>query len=169
MLTFKEGLLSRLAHDLELGVDSFEITVSDGESANVRIISAWFAADSVQVIDAMVSGRRAPGVLGERDKRKIEATIKDEVLTSKRHARITFEGTATRTVSTWQVSGRLTVVGKSQPVQMEAVADGEHSSVQYTLHQPSFGIKPYSAMLGALKLKPDVQVRVSLHTLLPTA
>ena len=30
------------------------------------------------------------------------------------------------------------------------------------LHQPDFGIKPYSAALGALKVKPDILVRVSV-------
>jgi hypothetical protein len=30
------------------------------------------------------------------------------------------------------------------------------------IHQPDFGIKPYTAALGALKVKPDVLVRVSV-------
>jgi len=30
------------------------------------------------------------------------------------------------------------------------------------IHQPDFGIKPYSAMLGALKVKPDLVVRCSV-------
>jgi hypothetical protein len=30
------------------------------------------------------------------------------------------------------------------------------------LHQPDFGIKPFTAALGALKVKPDVVVRVSV-------
>ena len=30
------------------------------------------------------------------------------------------------------------------------------------LHQPDFGIKPYSALLGTLKIKPEVTVRCSV-------
>ena len=33
---------------------------------------------------------------------------------------------------------------------------------EVSLHQPDFGIKPYSAMLGTLRVKPDVTVVVSL-------
>jgi hypothetical protein len=34
--------------------------------------------------------------------------------------------------------------------------------VELKLHQPDFGIKPFSAALGALRVKPDVMIRVSV-------
>jgi hypothetical protein len=34
--------------------------------------------------------------------------------------------------------------------------------MEVTLHQPDFRIEPYRAALGALKIKPDVRVRVRI-------
>jgi hypothetical protein len=41
-------------------------------------------------------------------------------------------------------------------------ADGDRWVTDLKLHQPDFGIKPFSAALGALKVKPDVIIRVSV-------
>jgi hypothetical protein len=40
--------------------------------------------------------------------------------------------------------------------------EGDDVVGEVTLHQPDYGIKPYSAMLGTLKIRPDVKVRIRL-------
>jgi hypothetical protein len=40
--------------------------------------------------------------------------------------------------------------------------EGERLATSVRLHQPDFGIAPYRAMLGALRVKADVVVRASV-------
>lgn len=151
VFTFKEGLLSAVAHDLEIEVGTFRVELSeDGTKA-----TATFDARSLRVLDAVVDGRRSPGTLSDRDKRKIEDNIVADVLSAKRHPEIRFESTE---ITDTAVRGRLTMAGRTHDVRCRR--DGD--VVTATLHQPDWGIKPYSAMLGTLKLKPDVRVELTL-------
>ena len=150
VFTFKEGLLSAVAHDLELDVSSFEVQVSDDGSS----IQASFDARSLRVLHAMDHGRPSSGTISARDKKKIEGNIVDTVLHAKKHPKITFVSTD---VSEGSVVGRLDLHGRSREVRL--ARDG--NSVSVTLHQPDFGIKPFSAMLGTLKIKPSVEVKLS--------
>jgi hypothetical protein len=52
--------------------------------------------------------------------------------------------------------------GKSRNIQTSVRSDGDRWVAEVKIHQPDFGIKPYTAALGALKVKPDVVVRVSV-------
>jgi polyisoprenoid-binding protein YceI len=65
-------------------------------------------------------------------------------------------------VDGYDVEGTLTLTGVSRPVTVEVRRDGERLVAEVLVHQPAFGIRPYSAMLGALKVKADVLVRVSV-------
>ncbi|MCZ7685148.1 MAG: hypothetical protein M5U28_42815 [Sandaracinaceae bacterium] len=56
VFTYKEGLLSAVAHDLELSVRSFDIELSEDRSR----ITARFDARSIEVVEPIVEGRRAP-------------------------------------------------------------------------------------------------------------
>ncbi|MBW1758625.1 MAG: YceI family protein, partial [Deltaproteobacteria bacterium] len=58
--------------------------------------------------------------------------------------------------------GTLQLYGKSRSIQTSVRATGGRWVAELKLHQPDFGIKPFSAALGALKVKPDVLVRVSV-------
>ncbi|MBW2588824.1 MAG: YceI family protein, partial [Deltaproteobacteria bacterium] len=60
------------------------------------------------------------------------------------------------------VEGTLQLYGKSRSIQTSVRAAGGRWGAELKLHQPDFGIKPFSAALGALKVKPDVLVRVSV-------
>lgn len=151
VFTYKEGLLSAVAHDLEIDVTKFSIEVSD-DGAEVQ---ATFDARSLRVLDAVVSGRRAPGTLSDRDKRKIESNIVSDVLQAKRHPEVRF---TSNEVSETAVSGRLELHGRSREIWLRRQGD----TVTFRLHQPDFGIKPYTAMLGMLKIKPEIEVRLTL-------
>ena len=152
VFTFKEGLLSAVAHDLEIEVTRFTIDVTEDGSA----VKGVFDATSLRVIDAMANGRRNPGALSDKDKRKIEGNIVSEVLSAKKHPEVRFESTE---VTDTLVRGRLAIGGRSRDVRLTREGD----TARVTLHQPDFGIKPYSAMLGTLKIKPEVEVRVTLR------
>jgi polyisoprenoid-binding protein YceI len=157
VFTYKEGLLSAVAHDLELIVRAFEVEVADDGSR----LSATFDPRSIAVVDAVVDGRRSPGSLSDKDKHKIQSNIVSDVIPVKRHPRVRFESTDIRqTDGGWTVRGRLELAGTSRELTVQARREDGKAVAEVVLHQPDFGIKPYSAMLGALKIKPDVRVVV---------
>ena len=164
--TYKEGLLSAIGHDLVIRVGRLAITVEPA----TRAVEARFDASSLRVASAAHPGDpgqtgRAPSPipLSEGDKRKIEGTIRDEVLASRRYPEVRFSSTAVTPVNDgFHIEGTLTLHGRARPIALDARPVGDRLTAEITLHQPDFGITPYSAMLGALKLKPRVNVRVSL-------
>ncbi len=158
MLTFKEGLLSAVAHDLELRVTRFTLEVDD-ES---RAVQARFEAASLVVVSAMQDGAPRPGLVSESDRHKIESNAREDVLEVGRYPEIRFASkTVSREGDGYRIAGELTLHGRSRPVEVTTRREGDRQVAELRLDQREFGIKPYSAMLGALKIKPYVTVRLS--------
>lgn len=161
VFTFKEGVLSAVAHDLKVRVERLSLTLD----ASARTIEARFDTGSLRVVCAMRDGREDPSALAASDRQKIEATLRDEVLGTSRHPEATAKATWTGASNERaRVEGTLTLHGVSRPFTGEARVEGGRWAVEVRVHQPDFGIKPYSAMLGTLRVKPDVSVRVSVPT-----
>jgi len=57
-----------------------------------------------------------------------------------------------------RIEGDLTLHGVTKAISVEAHYDGQLWNAKVTLDQREYGIKPFSAMLGALKVKPNVEV-----------
>ena len=62
----------------------------------------------------------------------------------------------------FEVRGTLALAGRKGEVIVPVRRAGDRLVAEVVLHQPAFGIRPYRAMLGALRVKPDVAVRASL-------
>jgi hypothetical protein len=147
VLTFKEGLLSRVAHDLKLRVERLGLEVADDA------VTAWFDATSLRVVTAMKDGRESPGALSDADKRTIERNIREDVLDATRHPQIRFQSKVVeRRGDEATIRGTLQLHGQER--------EGGAVVAEARLHQPDFGIKPYSAMMGTLRVKPDIEVRL---------
>jgi len=159
VLTYKEGLLSAVAHDLKLEVTRFSLDVDDA----MQSIAAVFEASSLRVVCAVKDGIDAPSALSEKDKRDIQGSIEKDVLDTRKHAHIRFNSTKVdREGDGFRVKGRLEIKGKARELACLVRSIGPDWVCELTLHQPDFGIKPFSAMLGAMKIKPDVDVRMSV-------
>ena len=158
IFTFKEGLLSKIAHDLRLRVAGFQIAIGDSNA-----IDATFEVTSIQVVCARKDGEDDPSLLSDSDKRKISNNVQKDVLETRRHPTARFRST---TVSEegegFRIHGELTLHGTSRPISTLARRQGDRWVVDLQLHQPDYGIKPYSAMMGALKVQPDVRIKVSV-------
>lgn len=152
VFTFKEGLLSAVAHDLEIDVGVFRLT-HEGSS-----VTATFDPNSLRVLHAMGDGRPRSDALSPKDREKIEANIRGEVLETKRHPEIRFSGS----VEGAEVVGTLELHGRKRELRVTMREEATQWVGEVTLHQPDFGITPYSAMLGTLRIKPDVRVRIEI-------
>lgn len=160
VFTYKEGLLSPIAHDLKIRVRRFTLDIDPAS----RTIDARFDARSLEVVCARQDGRDHPGALSDADKRKIEATIVDDVLAVARYPEVRFESTSVEPEGDgYRVQGRLTLHGVTRGISFTTQARAEQHVAEVTLNQVDYGIKPYRAMLGALRLRADVTVRVSVR------
>ena len=159
LFSFKDGLLARLAHDLKLQVERFSIEVDD----TTHEIKATFDPSSIQVVCAQINGRDDPSTLSKGDRKKIYDNVTKDVLRTRKHPEIRFDSTnVVERGEGFAVEGTLQMHGKSRNMQASVRADGDRWVTEVQVHQPDFGIKPYSAALGALKVKPDVLVRLSV-------
>jgi polyisoprenoid-binding protein YceI len=159
VLTYKEGFLSAIAHDLAIRVESFDLDIDEGTVA----VRARFDAASLRVVSAQKDGAPQPDALSDGDKQKIEHSIAVDVLHVREHATIVFTSSAVVPEGDgYRIAGALTLHGKTRPIELAVRTEGARRVAEVRLHQPDFGIKPFSAMLGALKVKPDVTVRCSV-------
>lgn len=156
VLVFREGLLSAVAHDLLLRVTELEIVVDPGAPS----VTARLDAGSLRVVTAMREGRALPEALRPQDVREIEATISHEILRAPRFPEILFVSRQVRPRDRgYEVQGTLTLAGATLPLVLAVRREHGRLETETTLHQADFGIRPYRAMLGAIRVKPDVVVR----------
>jgi len=159
VFSFKDGLLARLAHDLKLQVERFSIEVDD----STHEIKGSFDPSSIQAVCAQVDGRDDTSTLSAGDQKKIYDNVTKDVLRVRKHPEIRFDSTqVVKRGEGFAVEGTLQIHGQSRSIQTSIRADGDRWRTEITIHQPDFGIKPFTAALGALKVKPDVIVRLSV-------
>ena len=155
--TYKEGLLSLVAHDLKLRVTRFSIDVDRAAGK----VEARFDAGSLVVDCAMRDGREAPAALSAKDRRDIEENVAKDVLDPRRFPDIRFASERVVVEADGaRVAGRLVIKGRERSLELSARRQGEQLVLETRLHQPDYGIKPFSAILGTLRIKPDITVRL---------
>lgn len=157
VLTFREGLLSSFGHDLELAVTRFDVRVDD----EARRVDASFDAASLRVVRALRDGVET--ALSEADRRTIEDNVRRDVLDANRYPEIRYRSSRVATVDGgFDVTGKLALHGKERDVAVQLRRTGGRYTAQVRLEQPDFDIRPYSALLGAIKVKPGLVVALSL-------
>ena len=163
--TFKEGFLSAIAHDLLINVTNFTIKPNiPNTGVQSASIEAEIQANSLKVVCAMKDGQENHAALKEKDKADIEeATFKD-VLHPSKYPTINFRSTNIQEKDgTYHVKGELTLHGVTRPVEFDAkTTTGKDLKGRVTIAQKNFGIKPYKALLGTLKVKNEVDIAFDL-------
>jgi hypothetical protein len=116
IFTYKAGVLARAAHDLRLSVQRFEIS-GTGES-----LEAWFDPTTI-VVDGVATGTEVDtSSPSAGDRRKIEKTIREEILATAAHPLVRYAGRIGQSESRLVVDGRLSLKGRVEPVPVEVVA-----------------------------------------------
>ena len=157
VFTFKEGLLSAVAHDLEIEVARFQIDVDE----RTRTVEGRFDAASLRVVCAMRDGKEDKSALSDSQKREIEGNIARDVLVSAKYPEVRFVSTSVDGAGdAFHVKGQLALHGKRKTVDVAVRKERSRYVATATVHQPDFGIRPYTALFGTLKVKADVEVRI---------
>ena len=143
--TGKEGAAAKMGHDLVLVVNSWEATVEGGDSPSIKLTAD---PGSVEV----ESGEGGAKPLGDKDKADIKKTIDGKVLGSSQISVHLQRGD--RQPGQGRPLDRRLQLGRLDPDQRQRRQDQR----QHTLSQKDFGIKQFSAMMGALKVKDQVTV-----------
>jgi polyisoprenoid-binding protein YceI len=158
VLTFREGFLSSFGHDLELAVTRFDIRIDE----RARRADASFDAASLRVVRALRDEVEVPG-LSDADRRTIEDYVRRDTFEVMRHPEIRYRTTRVADVEGgFDVTGKLVLHGEERDVAVPLRRSGDWYVAEVRLDQRDFGIRPYSALLGARSVKPDVLVRLSL-------
>jgi polyisoprenoid-binding protein YceI len=159
VLVFREGFLSAVGHDLRLRATAFEIAV-DPER---RAVAVRVDAASLRVASAMRDGRALPDALSPSDVREIEDAAAARVLRASRFPLVRFDASGLSPCDGgYEVRGVLALAGTTRPLVALARREGDRLVAEVAIQQPHFGIAPYRAMLGALRVKAEVLVRVSV-------
>jgi polyisoprenoid-binding protein YceI len=150
--TGRGGAAAKAGHDLTIGVTSWNATLTVGDSSSLEL-----NADSSSL--EVLAGEGGVNKLGDDDKTDIKKSIDNDILKKKD---IQFRSSEITTTDTGlKVDGELTLVGNSQPASFDvSVGDDGALSASTTVTQSDFGIKPYSALFGALKVTDDVEVSI---------
>lgn len=155
VFTFKEGLLAPLAHDLKIRASRFELDLDP--TANQAVLR--IDAGSLVVVSAMKEGRDVPSALPGLARSEIEKNIaSNDVLAVKRFGIITFQSTR---ISHTEVDGTLTLHGVTKLLRGQRLDTATHFTAKFRIDQREFGMKPYSAMLGTLRIRPDVTIAIT--------
>jgi YceI-like protein len=152
VFTSREGVLSAVGHDLKLRPERFEIQ-ADGVSVQAR-----FEPATLRVAYAMRGGREDPAALSERDRADIERSCARDVLEAHRFPEITFTSSEVRPGS---VRGTLSLHGRELSGDFAVKRVDGRAVAEVELDVRRFGIRPYRAMLGALRVSPLVRVVVT--------
>jgi polyisoprenoid-binding protein YceI len=160
VFTLKEGLLSPIAHDLRIAVTRFSVEVDDAKSS----VTASFDTSSLVVEMPLKEGRDNPSALSEADKAQIGKQIREEVLHSARFPQASFRSRSlsAREDGGYDVTGDLSLHGVTRPLSARSELVGGRQELSLVLHQPDYGVTPFKAMLGTLKIRAEVTVRLLL-------
>jgi YceI-like domain len=156
--TKRRGAAAKAGHDLVIEVGSWSATLILGDGAAESSVELSADPNSLRVVE----GSGGMQELGPDDMSNIEQTIDDEVLEGRE---ITFRSTTVKTDGDRiRVDGELGIGERSGPIGFElAVGEAGALSASAEVKQSDWGIKPYSGLFGALKVRDEVVVSFETH------
>jgi polyisoprenoid-binding protein YceI len=152
--TGRSGAAAKAGHDLTIAVDTWDATLTIGEDPAESSLTLNADSNSLRVVE----GSGGIQALGDDDKKNIKETIDKDVL---KKEDIQFRSTSVEGGDDkLSIQGDLTLRGKTNPITFDlALTDGKVSG-SAVVKQTNFGMKPYSALFGALKVADEVNVLI---------
>jgi hypothetical protein len=154
--TSAKGLLARLGHDLRLSIECFEIDLVEGA------LQARFALASLRVVGTLHGERCDTSAPSAADRAQIERAVREEILHAERYGEAVLQGRASAAPSGLRVVGELSLCGHKAPIELAVTERQGALDARTELIASRFGIAPYRALGGALKVADRVLVRATL-------
>ena len=167
---FKDGAAAALAHDHVVDVRDFSgsivVDAADPASATVEVTAktASFFNDESKLRKKF----GLDGEMSEKDRKSVEENMKSaEQLDIAAFPTVKFVSTSVgKDGARWKLNGKVTLHGVTREVSMplEAKVDGNTvtGTATFRLKTSDYGIKPYSALLGAVKNKDEIVLHLQL-------
>src|SRR5229473_6795147 len=145
----------KMGHDLTIEVGKWSASATVGDDPSATSLEGSAEVGSMHV----VSGEGGVKPLSEGDKADIKKTITDKILGN---TTIDFRSTSVSGGgSNATVQGDLTIAGKTAPAQFQLQdLGGGRIKATGTVVQTNFGVKPFKAFMGALKVKDAVDIEI---------
>ena len=154
--TYREGVAAKAGHDLVLDVTRWDATVEVAGEPVRWTIELNADPGSLEVREGL--GGVKP--LTDSDRVEIRRNIEAKVLG--RHP-IRFRSSDVRPVEEEgrvAVDGVLSMAGRDRPLSAQLTVKAGAVSATIPLRQSDWGIRPYRGLLGALKVRDEVQVAI---------
>jgi polyisoprenoid-binding protein YceI len=155
--TTRQGAASKAGHDLRMEVGAWEAELKLGDAPEQSAMTLAADSRSLRVIEGSGGIKSLTG----DDKENIQKTINDEVL---KGCAIEFRSSGVHAAaggSGLSVQGQLDLNGKQAPVTFDlTLGDDRRVSGSTVVKQTAFGMKPYSALFGALKVADEVTIAI---------
>ena len=149
--TGRTGTVAKAGHDLLLHVTRWRGELDDGDEPSVTL-----DADSTSF--KVREGTGGMMALDDGDLANIEQTIDDEVL---KRQDISFRSTrAEETAEGLSVTGDLTLRSTTRSVAFDLMLGDGRVRGTALVKQTDWGMKPYTALFGALKVADEVRVEI---------
>jgi polyisoprenoid-binding protein YceI len=151
---FREGMAKKAGHDLIIDVNSWKATADIAENPADSKFTATADVGSFTVREGV--GGVKP--LSEGDKNDIKKNITQKILTS---PEISFTSTAVQpNGDAATVTGDMRIMGKTAPATVKLSQEGGKVKGNFSVVQSKWGIKPFQAMMGALKVRDQVDIEI---------
>jgi polyisoprenoid-binding protein YceI len=154
--TGRAGAAAKAGHDLVIEVTAWRATLDVAAAPEAGAVALTADARSFKVR----SGSGGIGPLGDREKASIEQSIDDDVL---KGGDIAFRSSAVTRAPDGglRVEGDLDLLGAHRPIAFDlAPADDGRLRGRARFKQSDWGIKPFSALFGTLKVADEVEVTI---------
>jgi polyisoprenoid-binding protein YceI len=153
--TYREGMAAKVGHDLVIEVTDWSATVDPASIALDANPTSLHVREGVRGVKPLTDG----------DREDIRGTIDKKVLGGQP---ISFRSTSVEGDEQLTVSGDLTMAGRTRPVTAR-LAIGADGGVTGTIPvtQSEWGIKPYRGLMGALKVRDEVEIVIDARAARP--
>jgi polyisoprenoid-binding protein YceI len=150
--TGRTGAAAKAGHNLVIEVTRWSATLEDD--------AAELTADARSLRVRSGSGGVSP--LGDEEKSTIAQTIDDDVL---KGSSIAFRSTRVeRSGDTVDVAGELELAGQRRPLTFTLKEHDGGVAGSARIKQTDWGMKPYSALFGTLKVADEVEVAIETRS-----
>jgi len=159
MHTGREGMAKKIGHDLVIEAQRWTAKVNvDGDDPTRSTATVTVDTRSLEV----VSGEGGAKPLSDKDRKDIKENIDKKVLKTDKFPDITFTSSRVdaKGADSYTVHGDLTIIGTARPATMDIAISGAKATGTMNLKQSDWGIKPFSALMGALKLADALTITV---------